>query len=97
MGVYGGVIAQKQNSTGLVTSDNVILLGIHVVGSGSAGNVQLVNGTTGSGDTQLDVETPGANRPIPVFIPSGGIRFTKGVYLSVFSNLQSVTLFFEKF
>lgn len=89
------VNADKTTSTGDISTERSVLVGLHIVSSGSAGRLQLTNGGS-SGDTKFDMDTPGSNEADDVTIPDPGILFPDGIHVATISNVDSATLLWKK-
>lgn len=67
------------------------LQGVYFVASGSAGTVEITDGTT----TLVELASPAGAGEVTVDVPGNGILSRSGLTLGTLTNVTSVTLFYE--
>lgn len=77
--------------TGVAYSGRAHLRGIYYVATGTAASLVLKDST---GATTLDIAIP-ANGSGYMYLPGRGILHSTNINCSTFTNLSSVTLFYE--
>ncbi|HKJ72948.1 MAG TPA: hypothetical protein VKA19_02425 [Alphaproteobacteria bacterium] len=87
------IVAKKLTSTGAVTTDASVLVGLYFVDGATAGRVQLtdVNG----GDTLLDIDTAGDSDNHFLPLP-GTVEGRSGLYLNTLTTVSSITVFYRR-
>lgn len=86
--------ATRLAASGSVTAGRGRVMGLHIVGSASAGSVVIKDGGA-SGTTVLTIDTPAsATGTEDISIPGRGILCTTNIY-AVLTDVAAVTVFYE--
>ena len=87
-----GLKTAKRTSNGNFTTGPSRVIAGHAVCGGSAGTIQLKDGTGGT--VMFDIDTPGsATQMVETYIGDEGIRFKNGVHAAL-TNITSVTIIY---
>jgi len=86
------VRAIRVTAVGLINVGPARIRGIHVLTSAGVGRLTFTNGV--GGDTVLDAQFDASDTTF-MSIPDAGIRCEQGMVITAFSNITSITVFFN--
>ena len=88
-----GYKTAKRTSNGNLTDGPARVIAVHAVCAGSAGTIQLKDGTGGT--VLFDIDTPGsATAMVETYIGDQGIRFTDKVHVAL-TNITSISIIYS--